>query len=398
MPERRRARLWIAGILGGSVLAAAVIFGFFSRPHGAVTTQGGSAISLGQASSLAVLNQGLRDGDPRALAVLHERLTPKANETRKAISDDEASQWLESLSALRTGFFKFSPPARAAAAMVACGILDKFSAEIAPARWIEALQPVHDILSACLADADSKVRCIALEQVSRLWVWMPGRSLIEAEENSLGNWKEGLHRPVVRCLGSTDISTRIGAIFCLGFLPIDSAAAPAVACLEDNDSVDVRRQTLVSFAQRPYLLTEDMLLRCLHDSDSTIRETATTVLKARGLNQELISLGGLLVSPKPAQRCSVISLIKNRTDIDPVVWLLQLSHDTDETVRILAVQALAAQTSQTVSVKRRLAEMARSDSSEQVRQTASKFVPSAQETTALLPPLPGSASLNPKAN
>ena len=398
MPERRRARLWIAGILGGSVLAAAVIFGFFSRPHGAVTTQGGSAISLGQASSLAVLNQGLRDGDPRALAVFHERLTPKANETRKAISDDEASQWLESLSALRTGFFKFGPPARAAAAMVACGILDKFSAEIAPARWIEALQPVHDILSACLADADSKVRYIALEQVSRLWVWMPGRSLIEAEENSLGNWKEGLHRPVVRCLGSTDISTRIGAIFCLGFLPIDSAAAPAVAYLEDNDSVDVRRQTLVSFAQRPYLLTEDMLLRCLHDSDSTIRETATTVLKARGLNQELISLGGLLVSPKPAQRCSVISLIKNRTDIDQVVWLLQLSHDTDETVRILAVQALAAQTSQTVSVKRRLAEMARFDSSEQVRQTASKFVPSAHEATALLPPLPGSASLNPKAN
>jgi len=94
----------------------------------------------------------------------------------------------------------------------------------------------------------------------------------------------------------------------------------------------------------------------------------------------------------------VISLIKNRTDIDPVVWLLQLSHDTDETVRIMAVQALAAQTSQTVAVKRRLAEMARFDSSEQVRQTASKFVPSSQETTASLPPLPGSASLNPKAN
>jgi len=398
MPERRKARVWIAGILGGSVLAAAVICGVFSRPHGAVTTQGGSAISVDHASDLAVLNQGLRDSDPRALAVFHERLTPRANETRKAISDDEASQWLDTLLALRTGFYKYSPPARATAAMVACGILDKFTAEIAPARWIEALQPVHDILSACLADADSPVRYLALDQVSRLWVWMPGRSLTEAEENSLGNWKEGLHRPVVRCLGNADISTRIGAISCLGSLPIDSAAAPAVAYLEDKDSVDVRRQTLVSFAQRPYLLTEDMLLRCLHDSDSTIRDTATSVLKARGLSQELIGLGGLLVSPKPAQRCSVISLIKNRTDIDAVIWLLQLSHDTDETVRILAVQALAAQKSQTVSVKRRLAEMARSDRSEQVRQTASKFVPSAQETTALLPPLPGSTSLNPKAN
>jgi hypothetical protein len=42
--------------------------------------------------------------------------------------------------------------------------------------------------------------------------------------------------------------------------------------------------------------------------------------------------------------------------------------------------------------------MARSDSSQQVRQTASKFVPTIQETTASLPPLPGSPSLNPKAN
>jgi HEAT repeat protein len=397
MPERRRARLWIVGILGGSVLGAAVIFGICSMPRGTMMTRGGSSISLGQSSSLPALNQGLRDSDPRALAVFHERLSPKPNETRKASSDSEAAQWLETLSALRTGFFRFSPPARATAAMVACGILDKFTPEIAPPRWIEALQPVHDILSACMEDADTNVRHLALEQVSRLWVWMPGRSLIATEENTLGDWKEGFHRPVVRCLASTDVRTRIGAIFCLGFLPIDSAAAPAVAYIED-ENVDVRRQTLVSFAQRPYLLTEDMLLRRLHDSDSTIRDTVRTVLKARGLNQELISLGGLLVSPKPAQRCSVISLIKNRTDIDPVVWLLQLSHDPDETVRVMAAEALAAQVSQTVAVKRRLAEMARTDSSEQVRQTAGKFVPSAEETTALLPPLPGSASLNPKAN
>ena len=60
---------------------------------------------------------------------------------------------------------------------------------------------------------------------------------------------------------------RIGAISCLGYLPLDSAAAAAVPYLEDNDSVDVRRQTLVSFAQRPGLLGEDQLLRRLHDQD-----------------------------------------------------------------------------------------------------------------------------------
>jgi hypothetical protein len=282
--------------------------------------------------------------------------------------------------------------------VVACRILDKFAVEPAPATWIEALKPVHDILSACFADADSNVQFIALGETSKYWVWMPGRSLTPAEEDALGQWKEGLHKPVVRCLASRDVRTRIGAIACLGYLPSDYFATPALPYLDDTESVDVRRQTLVSFAQRPSLLTEDMLLKRLHDTDPSIRETAGLVLKTRGLSQELISLGGLLVSPKPQQRASVISLIKSRTDIDPTVWLLQLSHDSDETVRVQSATALAALKTQPISVKRRLAEMARSDSSEQVRQTASKFIPSVAETTASLPPLPGSSILNPKAN
>jgi hypothetical protein len=398
MPERRQARLWIAGILGGAVVATAGYFGFFHAHRWGGPAGGSSGASISKESTSAVLNQGLRDSDPRALEAFQHRLAPIAGQARNAISEAEGAQWLETLNSLRTGFFKYSPPARATAAVIACQILDRFSPEPAPAHWIDALQPVHDILSACLADSDSNVRFIALGEVSRTWVWMPGRSLIEVEEDALGRWKEGMHRSVVRCLASPDIRTRIGAVSCLGYLPLDSAAAPAVAYIEDHESVDVRRQALVSFAQRPALLTEDMLLRRLHDPDSSIRETAGIVLRARGLSQELISLGGLLVSPKPQQRASVISLIKNRTDIDPIVWLLQLSHDPDESVRVQAALALAAQKNPPVSVRRRLAEMARTDSSREVRQTATKFIPSAEETTASLPPLPGSPSLNPKAN
>jgi HEAT repeat protein len=384
--------------VGGAAVVAVVGFGYLARPLGPAAAPAGTGAAPGAASPMGVINQGLRDSDPRALEVIQNRVAPRDGEPRKALGEEEAAQWLETLSCLRTGFLKFGPPARATAADVACQILDKFTAEPAPARWIEALPPVHDILSACLADSDSNVRFIALGEVSRVWVWFPGRSLSPAEENELGNWKEGLHRPVVRCLASSDIRTRIGAVSCLGYLPIDSAAAPALPYLEDNESVDVRRQALVSFSSRPRLLTEELLLRRLHDADPSIRDTAAVILKARGLNQELISLGGLMVSPKPQQRASVISLIKDRTDIDPIVWLLQLSHDPDETVRIQSIQALASQKTQPISVKRRLAEMARSDSSQQVRQAAGKFVPSAAETTASLPPLPGSPSLNPKAN
>ena len=127
-----------------------------------------------------------------------------------------------------------------------------------------------------------------------------------------------------------------------------------------------------------------------------IREMASLILKTRGLTQEQISLGGLIYSPKPEQRVSVIPLLKNRTDIDPVIWLIQLSRDPVEMVRISAIEALAKHKSPTV--QRRLAEMARTDGSEAVRQAAGKVVPSAHETTAALPPLPGSSSLNPRAN
>ncbi len=102
----------------------------------------------------------------------------------------------------------------------------------------------------------------------------------------------------------------------------------------DDPSADVRKQTVSSFSQRSTLLTDEMLFKRLHDSDAIIREMASLILKTRGLSQEQISLGGLIYSPKPEQRVSVIPLLKDRTDVDPVIWLIQLSRDPVEMVRI----------------------------------------------------------------
>jgi hypothetical protein len=343
---------------------------------------------------MSVLNDGLRNSDPRALVAVQERVAPKSNGAR-ALSDAEGADWLDTLTALRTGYLKFGPAARASAITVACRIFDKFAVEPAPARWVEALQPLHDLLTVSVADSDSKTRFTGLDEIGRLWVWVPGRSLMPVEEQTLAEWKSGLHPAVVRCLASPDPTTRIGAVACLGALPIDSAAAPAIAYLEDTN-LDVRKQTIASFAQRNLLLTDDLLFKRMHDQDLTIRESASLILKVRGLTQEQIGLGGLMYSPQPEQRASVIPLVKNRTDLDPVIWLIQLSRDPVESVRLGAVEALAAH--KTPAVQRRLAEMARSDTSQAVRQKASKFSPAAEETTASLPPLPGSSSLNPKAN
>jgi HEAT repeat protein len=217
-----------------------------------------------------------------------------------------------------------------------------------------------------------------------------------AEETALVQWKEKIYRPVIRCLGHRDARTLVSAVKCLGALPVDNAAAPAMAYI-DNPITEVRSQTILSFARRNLLLTDDMLLTRLHDAEPLIRDAARSVLKTtRGLSDEQISLGGLIFSPKPQQRISVIPLLKDRSDIDPAIWLIQLSRDPEEMVRLSAIEAMGGLKSP--SVQRRLADMARSDLSDAVRKAAGKHVPAPRERTVALPPLPGSTSLNPKAN
>ncbi len=320
---------------------------------------------------------------------------PSPNAPKTAYTDAEAAQWIEVVTTLRASYRKLSAPDRVSAVTAACRIFDRFAIEPAPARWIDALKPLHDLFSASLTEAEVRPRYAALQEISRLWVWIPGRSLTPFEEQTLADWKGAIYVPVVHCLASRDIPTRIGTVTCLGALPIDNSAAVAVPYLDDPNA-DVRRQTISSFARRGFILTDDMLLKHMHDEDPVVRDMASLVLKTRGLPQELIGLGGLMFSPRADQRVSVISLIKGRTDIDVATWLIQLSRDPVETVRISALAAMAENKSPLV--QKRLAEMAQSDTSDAVRQAARKLVPAIDETTAALPPLPGSTSLSPKAN
>ncbi len=398
MPERRGAGRRIAGILGcAAILAAAIIgirHGFFASRSGA-PAPGDRNAAIDEKSPLIALGEAARNSDLRALAEIQRRITPAPDTPRKAYTDEEAAGWLQVLTGLRTGFLGFKGPGRIVSVGLACRILDGFAVEPAPGLWAEALAPLHDLLSAGLSDSDPSLRAAALDEVAKLWVWLPGRSITPAEETALVRWKEDLYHPVMRCLGRRDARTLTAAIACLGALPIDNAASPAIAYL-DNTDAEVRKQTLVSFARRPLLLTDDLLLTRLHDVEPMIREAATSVLKARGLSREQISLGALIFSPKPQQRMSVIPLLKDRSDVDPAIWLIQLSRDPEEMVRISAVEAMGPLKS--AAAQRRLAEMARSDISEAVRKAAGKLLAPARENTAALPALPGPAGLNPRAN
>ena len=402
MPERRRTRWRIAGFFGFAtiIMAAAigVIYGFFFAPRppafDGYAKYKPRAVENLITDEISTVNEGLRNGDQKMLPVLQQRLA--AGDKTLPVTDSEASDCLDTLGALRAGFPRFSGPSRGVAVQLACQILDRFAVEPSSSRWLETLVPVHDLISASLGGHDSNSRVTALSEMGRFWAWLPGRSLTPNEEHQLSEWKEAIFRPVVRCLASSDVPTRVAAVACLGRLPLDDRALAAIPYIDDPVSVDVRKQTLVSFSRRATILTDDMLLKRLNDSDGSIRETAELILKTRGFTQEQVSMGALIFSPKPEQRISIIPMLKNRGDVDPVVWLVQLSHDPVEMVRISAIEALAAHKSPVV--QRRLSEMAQSDASAAVRQAASKLIPAVEETTAALPPLPGSSSLNPKAN
>jgi HEAT repeat protein len=214
------------------------------------------------------------------------------------------------------------------------------------------------------------------------------------EEEHLALWKKGFHSLVSRQLAERNAEIRAAAVTCLGALPIDDAAAPAIAYLNEDDDWRVRLAVLQAFAGRPTLLTADAILPRLHDPVGELAQLAEHLLKGRGLTQEQIGLGRLICHPRANLRASAIPLLLRRSDIDPVVWLIHLSEDKDPGVRRQAVEAFAGRI--TPEVRQRLEELRASDDSSEVRAAAVRLLP--PDTTAALPPLPNSPSLTPRAN
>jgi hypothetical protein len=357
-----------------------------------------AAVVIDEKTPTPALVAALRESDARALAVVFQKLAARPDAPIKPLTEAETAEWVEVLGGIRSGFPRFGSYGRSSALAVVSRVLLRFAAEPAPANWAEALPPAHDLFAAGLNDTHLDVRVAALAEMGKLWSLVPAKPMLSAEEQALADWKDDLVTPVVRRLGDPEPRSRAAAVACLGRLPIDTEATPALACLEDRRdgplSAEVRKQVIVSFAGRRALLTEDALLKHMYDQESGIPQVAEMVLKTRGLTQEQISLGSMIFHPKPEIRASVILLLKNRNDIDPEVWLLQLSRDSEASVRLGAVEALAGRL--TPEVGKRLAEMAASDQSPDVRQAAKKSIE--VEKTAALPPLPGAPSLNPKAN
>ena len=396
-----------AAVAAGTLGVAATGIGLFAagkfaakRPE-AVNAAAATEAASGR-SELATLGTQIAAGDSKALMALCKRLVPQDGQPdTSAVAPAEAGDLIAALKGLRGGYKAFDPTGRASAISAAGLILNRFRVDPTPAEWVEALHPTHDMFSAGLADNNIEVRCSALNEVGSHWSWLPGRAMTPNEESILAEWKDAFVKPATRCLGDREPKARAAAVACLGAASLDSIAAPAVAYVDDPESGGVRYKALMIFSNRPALLTEDAVIKRLQDKEPGIPELAELILKGRGLSKEQIFLGRQMDDPRPEVRASVIPLIRERTDIDPTVWLLQLSHDADELVRTKAAEALVARDSP--EVDRRLHEMATADTSPAVRASVGKLVSKlVNDTTAALPALPAttttSSSMRLRAN
>jgi hypothetical protein len=393
-----------AGVVVLAGIAAGLAWKFGgSRGGKAEVATNDPAAAPASETSLRTLSERLRQGDGMALAVLIQRMTPKPGERPAPVAEEESSEWNAVIAAIRSGFPKFSSYGRASAVSAATRAFNRFAVEPAPADWISSLGPIHEILVAGLSDKDPVVRVAALTQIASLWTWAPGRDRDTKELEATHAWKDDLVNQVVRLLsdptaippipGDPEPKVRAAAVTSLAALLLDNKVRAVAACAKDP-ATEVRAAVLDGFAGRRMVLSEEAILPLLYDP--FLNATADQILRSRGLTPEQIGLGKLIVHPDPQMRISAIGTILSRSDIDPTVWLLFLSHDADASVRAKVVETLAGR--DTPEVRKRLTEMAESDASDDVRQAAAKVAPPSESTALSLPPLPGSASLNLKAN
>ena len=406
MTERGRVRTW--GIIGASAAAVAVAgigYSLAAKPRAAAPPAKAATVTgLTADSPLRTLSRAIARGDGRALAILKTRCdadaAPKPEAKAEAvppatITDAEVADFADALASLRAGLSRFSAYGRASAVVVASELLHKLGNAPAPESWADTLQPASDVFALTLADSVWEVRVAALAEVKGFWPWHPRRDLMPGEIKRLGAWKTSLLKQATPRLTDAEPRARGSAVACVGAYPANDGAAPAAGLLSDPDPA-VRLQVLISFAGRPDLVTEEAILPLLHDPYEMVPTMAERILKARGLSPEQIALGKLVANPRPDMRASAIPFLKDRADVDPTIWLIHLSRDMDESVRLKAIEALAARPD--AESKARLAEMASRDVSPEVREAAGKHVGQG-DATASLPPLPASgAGLKLKAN
>ena len=176
---------------------------------------------------------------------------------------------------------------------------------------------------------------------------------------------------VARALTQPAEEVRVKAIALLMARP-DLGPPAAVVDRLGDPSPAVRRAAVLAVGPSRNLITDDDLLRWLHDPDAEVRRLCETALRSRGLRAQDVQMGRLLTDARPRARLELLPYLRQDTDLDVSAWLRRLTLDPAPAVRAGAVRAAAEQ--QVVGLADRLAQMAGTDPDPTVRENARYYL------------------------
>jgi hypothetical protein len=162
----------------------------------------------------------------------------------------------------------------------------------------------------------------------------------------------------------TDVRARASALA----MRADFGQADLLVPLLKDPAAEVRRTALLAIGPSRNLIADDDLLPLLHDQDADVRKLTETVLRSRGLRPRDVRLGRLLTDPKPSGRLDLLVELRDDRDLDLSTWLRRLCEDPAPAVR--AAAARLADERQVFQLTDRLAQMAKADPDQTVRQAA----------------------------
>ncbi len=189
-----------------------------------------------------------------------------------------------------------------------------------------------------------------------------------------------LHRRLLlEALAAKDAELRACGIRLAWHAPLqmDDALLDKLVPLLKDGSAEVRRAAVLAVGLAEKVISADDLLPLLHDSDPEVRRLCEAALGGRGLAPNQIKIAKKITDSRPGERLEVVHYLLRMEDLEPGVWLHRLSQDPAPAVRAAAVRFGAEDTSDS-GFEERMAQMAREDPSETVRQLAAHYLKAMQ--------------------
>jgi HEAT repeats len=151
----------------------------------------------------------------------------------------------------------------------------------------------------------------------------------------------------------------------------DIDALDAIVPLLNDPEAEVRRAAILALGSvrdgSTAVVSDEELLRCLHDSDLEVRRLCEMGLRSRGRTPRDIFLGRRYTAPDPAERQKLLLDLADEENLDVTVWLERLTSDADPAVRAGAARVAVERKA---DLRDRLEQMSHSDPDGTVRRIA----------------------------